>query len=47
MAAPALQSCNWKQIFNNADEPTKPEGKRPCRRPMCRWEKILEWIFEE
>jgi hypothetical protein len=22
-----------------------PEGKRPLRRPRCRWEGILEWVL--
>jgi hypothetical protein len=23
----------------------KPEGKKPLRRPRCRWKMVLRWIF--
>jgi len=25
----------------------KPEGKRPLRRPRCKWRIILRWIFSK
>ena len=25
----------------------RPDGKRPLRRPRCRWSIILKWIFKK